>query len=303
MELSLYIVAFSAIALVVVAAVVLSKRVSRLKVSAPEAFEHILTVDDFEIFYQDSGRGPGLLFLHGIGASSFSWRFQLNEFSKTHRVVVPDLPGFGRSSKLTNKEYDLISQRDRLIEFIERVGLKKVVIVGSSMGALIALAIAEARPSWVEKLILLGPATEPQLAPKGLHQISWSAAFFKPWVGQKTIELIMKTVFVNPDVINKETIAKYSEPYQDTAAIQTFIKSLKTLRFKKTQQLLPKILAKSLILYGQKDASVPQWVVEKLARELPNSHLIMHPDLGHHLHEDNPTWTNAKISDFLNPNA
>ncbi|MEO0337409.1 MAG: alpha/beta hydrolase, partial [Pseudomonadota bacterium] len=262
----LIVIGAALITTIAIATWTLRLRVSTRVLRDPEEFEHIITIDDFEIFYQDVGTGPALLFLHGIGASTFTWRHQLSEFSKTHRLVIPDLPGFGRSSKLTNKKYDLESQRDRMLEFIDKLKLQEVVVVGSSMGGLIAISIAQARPRMVKKLVLLAPATEPSLVPKGLYQASWTVHLIQPAITKRTIEMIMRSVNANPEAINEKTIAKYYEPYQDKRAMQTFVKATQTIRFKKTKALLKSVETPTLILYGAKDKRVPRWVIDRLTK-------------------------------------
>jgi 2-hydroxymuconate-semialdehyde hydrolase len=237
--------------------------------------------------------------LHGIGASTYTWRYQLNEFAKSHRVIIPDIPGFGRSSKLTHKKYDLESQRERLIQFINELAIEDLTIVGSSMGGLLALSLAEAMPSRVKKLILLAPATEPSLVPKGLYQASWTVHFIGPAISERMIKTIMKSVNANPGVITTETVKKYYEPYLDKKAMQTFVKATQTLRFKKTKQILKALDLPILILYGENDKRVPRWAINRLSQRLQNSRLQCHPNLGHHLHEDDPSWTNEKMHDFL----
>ncbi len=57
------------------------------------------SVENFTIHYLQTGKGPHLVLLHGIGASTFTWRFLIPLFSKKYTVTIIDIPGFGKSSK------------------------------------------------------------------------------------------------------------------------------------------------------------------------------------------------------------
>src|SRR3954463_6156670 len=109
------------------------------------------------ISYRETGAGPALVCLHGIGSGSASW---LNQFEtlKGYRLIAWDAPGYGESEFLKGEKPLAADYAQALHQFLERLLLKDVVLVGNSLGCLMAGAYAAAHPERVRSLLLLGPA-------------------------------------------------------------------------------------------------------------------------------------------------
>jgi len=109
------------------------------------------------IAYREAGTGPALALLHGIGSSSAGWLFEL-ESLKGYRLIAWDAPGYGGSDFLAPPAPRPSDYAQALHEFLERLLLKDVVLVGNSLGCLMAAAYAGAHPERVRSMLLLGPA-------------------------------------------------------------------------------------------------------------------------------------------------
>src|SRR6266852_3686272 len=101
------------------------------------------------------GRGSPVVFIHGLGSSSYmEWRYTLEPTAERHRVYAPDLPGYGRTEK-PRARYT-IPYFARFVErYIEDRGLRSAVLVGASLGGRIALELALEQPRLVRKLVLV----------------------------------------------------------------------------------------------------------------------------------------------------
>ena len=109
-----------------------------------------------KLFYEDAGSGdPPMLFVHGIGNHEHYVR-QIEHFSRNHRVVAPDLPGFGRSDA-PDREYGIAAFAKDVAWLCDEVDLRGAVIVGHSMAGCVALEVAAARPELASALVLLDP--------------------------------------------------------------------------------------------------------------------------------------------------
>jgi abhydrolase domain-containing protein 6 len=81
-------------------------------------------IDDHTIVYLEGGQGPTVLLLHGYTGNKDNWIRFAPYLTKTYHVVIPDVPGYGESSKPAEASYDLSSQISRLHQFTQTIGLK-----------------------------------------------------------------------------------------------------------------------------------------------------------------------------------
>jgi len=117
-----------------------------------------LTLGDHQIAYLEGGQGEPILLLHGFGAEKDHWT-QIAKFLTPHyRVIAPDLPGFGESSKRPEATYGADDQLERIQAFARAMGLEKFHLGGNSMGAYLAALYAARAPEEVQSLWLLAPA-------------------------------------------------------------------------------------------------------------------------------------------------
>ena len=109
--------------------------------------------DGVPIHYSVTGKGdPALVFIHCWTCNRTFWENQVAEFSKTNRVVTMDLPGNGESGQ-GRKTWSIESYGDDVATVVKKLGLKRVVVVGSSMGGLIALEAARRMPDRVIAIV------------------------------------------------------------------------------------------------------------------------------------------------------
>src|SRR5947209_15402352 len=104
---------------------------------------------DHRIVYSEGGKGEPVLLLHGFGASSDNWNRFASRLTKRYRVIAPDLPGWGQSTRIDSASYAYPHQLERLHHFVTQLGLKRFHVVGHSMGGFIASAYAARCPEQV----------------------------------------------------------------------------------------------------------------------------------------------------------
>ena len=109
------------------------------------------------VSYRETGTGQALILMHGIGSGSAGWLQQLEKL-QGYRLIAWDAPGYGESDLLPMEKPRPADYAQALHEFIDRLLLKDVVLVASSLGCLMAGAYAAAHPERVRSMILLGPA-------------------------------------------------------------------------------------------------------------------------------------------------
>jgi len=120
-------------------------------------------VGDTRWVYVEGGKqnGPPLLLLHGYGGSYADWLLAAKYLTGNFRVIIPDLPGWGASTRLPDANYGYAAQVDRLHGFIDALHLGEMAIAGHSMGGAIAGLYAATYPKDVAALVLVDSAGVP----------------------------------------------------------------------------------------------------------------------------------------------
>lgn len=112
-----------------------------------------------QLVYHESGNGEPLVFIHGVypGASSFEWSRVYPHFADRFQVLVPDLLGFGESSR-PNRPFGPSEHTEILADFLRaKAGQTRSVLVASGLGAAFAVLLAERHPELVQRLVLVMP--------------------------------------------------------------------------------------------------------------------------------------------------
>lgn len=114
----------------------------------------------FRLSWREAGHGRAVVLLHGISSGSASWVKQFSDSALTdgHRLIAWDAPGYGGSALLSQTEPDAAVYAQALAALIAEMKLQRPLIVGHSLGALIASAYAAANPEGLSGLVLADPA-------------------------------------------------------------------------------------------------------------------------------------------------
>ncbi len=111
---------------------------------------------------ESAGTGPAVVFLHGIGGTSNVYQVQADPLSSAYQVIRPDFAGAGRSP--AGGEISIGSHAADIAAVLDALGAGPAVIVGHSMGTLVARALAARHPAKIAGLALLGPVQPPDAA-------------------------------------------------------------------------------------------------------------------------------------------
>lgn len=117
-----------------------------------------VVVGDHRWVFLEGGVGPPLVLVHGFTGSKENWLPMVAELSRRHRVIVPDLPGWGESTRLDEADYGIASQSARLGAFLAALDLRGVDLVGHSMGGAISGLLAARDPGRLATLTLMNTA-------------------------------------------------------------------------------------------------------------------------------------------------
>lgn len=117
-------------------------------------------VGDIEWPYLEGGPKDGevVVLVHGFGADKDHWAMAAPHITDRYRLIAPDLPGFGENDLSLARSYRIKAQADRLVEFLDALGIEKCHLGGNSMGGFIALQAALDHPDRLKSLTLVNNA-------------------------------------------------------------------------------------------------------------------------------------------------
>ncbi len=261
-----------------------------------------------EVNYVDIGSGEDhpIVFIHGLGGQWQNWLENIPRFAQDRRVVVPDLPGFGRSpmppEKITIDYYGRV-----VAELCDALGLGPAVIVGNSMGGYIASQVAIERPDLVERLMLVSAAGVSQMdAAKGpVMAVTKAVGLFTAM-----------TVAQLPAVARRPRarhwalllVARYPGKLASDFAFEGlmkgtgkpgFVDAMRACLEYDLRDRLPSIGCPTLVVWGEKDMTIPVQDADRFTELITGSRKLIMEDTGHVSMAERPVTFNGHLQDFL----
>lgn len=125
------------------------------EVMAAHLEKHSVQTGDSHWVYYEGGDGPTIVLLHGFSSNKEVWLQVAKLLTPHFHLIIPDLPGWGGSSRDAKASYDIDAQAARLDGFVQTLRLQRFVLVGHSMGGAIAGVYASEHPEHVAELALI----------------------------------------------------------------------------------------------------------------------------------------------------
>lgn len=275
--------------------------------------EHTVDVDGKQIFYAESGAGEAVVMLHGggpgaSGVSNFSRNIDV--LARSHRVIVPDMPGYGRSTKNIDQSDPFGYLAYTVRQLLDELGVQTAALIGNSYGGAAALRLALDTPNRVSKLVLMGPGgigTTRGLPTAGLnsllgyyggdgpsrakleHFIRTYLVYDGASVPDELIDLRYQAS-IDPEVVANPPLRRPSGPL-----------ALRTLwRMDLTRDSrLSTLATPTLVLWGRDDKVNKPCGGLTLLNAMPNAELVMASRTGHWLQWERPELFNELVTDFL----
>lgn len=255
-----------------------------------------------QLYYEDRSaeQARTIVFLHDWPFNRQEWAYPVALFSRGYRTITVDLPGFGRSDQpggLINEEG---MARD-VGALVTVLGLNNIILVGSGMGAAVAVAYATRFPRTLAGLVLIG-ATSPRWT---------SATGFPQGVARQYVEDLLEGSETNwPDLLVKYVGSHFhgavGEPTLDwfvgmglEASLYAVQQTLITLRDSDQRDEIAEIRVPTAVFHGVHDDVVPLAIGEYLAENIAGASLVRFEHSGHLIWIDEKYRFNKELTGFI----
>lgn len=262
--------------------------------------KYIKSNDGTSLYYETNitdAQNPVIFFIHGVGGDLDAWQYVKDKLlPKGFSSITMDLRGHGKSGHpFSFKKYKLSNFIEDAIKIMDFEKIEKVILIGHSLGAVLATHIALARPERIEKLILISSSYSPPPYFKipGALLLCNALALLSP-----------------PPIYPKHSIyppEKFHKDVEIFGLIKTIIRnSLKSYLLSSKEILktniksdLKNIKTPTLIISGNKDTIFPAPISENIHSQVPNSKLEIIKNANHVIVLNNINETVEHISNFL----
>ncbi|MEO0409234.1 MAG: alpha/beta fold hydrolase [Cyanobacteria bacterium P01_A01_bin.135] len=254
-----------------------------------------------------------LLFIHGFGSSWQQWQRNLAVIGDRHPVYALDLLGFGGSQKAATA-YRVPLWAEQVIDFWQTFIGRPMVLVGHSLGGLVAATAAVEHPQAIAKLVLLTlPETRQEVVgnPQVRRIISTvENAAASPLLIRLIFQLVrrprviragLRLAYANPEAVSDELVAQIRAPTADRGAAQTLCRltqaATSTTYSASRNALLAQLCQPTLLIWGTEDRVIPIAQAEELCHS-PRLTRLNVPNVGHYLYDEAAGTVNQAILDW-----
>ena len=280
----------------------------------------------FKMHYVDVGprQANPIILLHGEPTWGYLYRKFIPELSKSYRVVVPDMMGFGKSETPQDKEYTLKTHVENLSRLIDNLKLSNITFVGQDWGGPITAAYSIRNLNKVKSFVLINTlfGYSKEERPKNLSPwFQWINKHYQDKtldgilgeLGSTLLSVMKIPNFTNNNIINETWINAYSAQFPDRASCKGAINfPLDALLNRIVPYIvegikqgdLKSLCSKPAVLaYGMKDKAIePDYAIRDFKALFPYSKVVELPNAGHYSQEDEPELLINLIKEFMKEN-
>lgn len=257
--------------------------------------EREINIKGLKASYKVAGEGQPVLILHGWGGSSDSWlEIQKILSGKEYKVIVPDLPGFGKTD-LPEEAWGVDEYDDFVLKLTEKLNLDNFFLLGHSFGGQIAVKFAVKHREKIKKLILCDSAAIRIKPGVKVRIIFWLARMGNAVFGRKHLQRLKDNA--------RNLFYLFLRNRDYVKAKGTMRETIKKVLSEDLSLELPRIKVKTLIVWGAVDKMVPLKCAYMFKERIVGSELEILPKIGHSPHLEDPLSLSNIILKFLKNNG
>ncbi|MFN2466153.1 MAG: alpha/beta fold hydrolase [Candidatus Dormibacteria bacterium] len=262
------------------------------------------------VFHYDIGTGPPIVLVHGFNHHAEAWVRNMAVLAAAgHRVIAPDLPGFGRSG-VPRMKYSLRGYADFLFKFLDTLDVQRSHLVGSSMGGAIVLKAALLDPTRVITVTGVDPAGMFDSVPK-----TWAlaanpvvrAALRQVMGRRRMLEWSHARAYHNQKLSSARQVDVMAEAYSQPGYKDHILGMAETMLLKPDDGMLweqlPGLKRPSLIMWGRQDRTLPVSHAYRAAQRIRGAELKIYDQCGHLPMYEQADAFNRDLLAFIDRNA
>ncbi len=254
-----------------------------------------------------SGSGRPLVLVHGLLGYSFSWRWIVPVLARHAAVFAPDMLGSGFSDHPSDIDYAVVASGERLLRFLDVVGVESCDLLGTSFGGAIAMAAASMAPGRFRSLVLAAPVNP--WSSNGRYRAAllgrWPIAPSLKRLGPKFHFLdafILSRLYGDKKRIRPGTLEGYSAAFRTCSSFESPLYILRAWNqdLKALRTMIPQIAnIPTLLIWGDKDAAVDPHSAGPLQRQFQNCQIVILNGVGHVAYEEVPEEFSSVVGRYL----
>ena len=260
-------------------------------------------VDGLRIHYREVGTGAPVVMLHGTGPGASGWsnfRLTVPAFAADYRVIVPDLPRYGQSSKvpITGPRLTVLSGIIR--GFLDQVGVDRAHFIGNSMGGQVDMKLAIDHPDRVGRLVAIGspPLRASAMAPSPAEGIRLIEAYYKgSGPSLDKMRSLLQAIVFDQRFLSEEIIRDRFEASVDPETIAANAGPMWEKEDLEGQ--LGRLTAPVLLIWGQDDRFAHLDIALRMVREMSDARLLVFSRCGHWAQVEHAAEFNSAVRTFL----
>ena len=261
-----------------------------------------------QVSWREKGEGPPLLLVHGLMTSGYSWRYVVEPLAERYRVIVPDLPGAGRTDK-PEAAYTPEALATWIGELIRELDIHGCRVVGNSLGGYLCMRLALDEPKAMQALVNIHSPAFPNARLRALHaalSLGAGRRLLERMVRRDPVRWAHRNVHYRDGSLKSlEEAHVYGEPLSSDAGRAAFVRYM-------ADTLAPAGFARFvsdlrrggfpvplLLVYAREDPMVPPATGTRLAELVPDAELVWLEDASHFAQVDQPAALVAAIEAFF----
>jgi pimeloyl-ACP methyl ester carboxylesterase len=263
----------------------------------------MIEVGGMRLHVRDRGPrdAPAVIMIHGTASHLQSWDDWAAGLEDRFRVVLLDLPGHGLSVPDPTGDYSDERTVALLVELMDRLGIERTNLIGSSLGGRIAWKFAAAFPDRTAKLVLVSPDgfASPGFEYGKAPDVPASLSLMKHFLPKRLLRPQLAAAYADGGKMSGATLQRYHDLMRAPGNREALLERMRQTVLVPPEPYLEKITAPTLLVWGEQDRMIPVSNGQDYLRVMPDAQLVSFPDLGHVPQEEAPEMSLQAVRAFL----